>query len=75
MKSYRFYYHSKYGWDRHWIEAESFEEAEQKVHAVCKMCGWEFDEGSLKECKSPTAAYIDALFNQHAMSFVSQHDD
>ena len=74
MKQYRFDYRNEYGTtSRWWIEAENQEDAEKKAMEQSKWFRGTLINGSVKEVKSETAAKdnTDALFEQHAMSFVS----
>lgn len=74
MKQYMFDYRNEYGLvSRWWIEAENQEDVEKKAMEKSKWFRGSLIEGSVKEVQSETATKdnTDALFEQHAMSFVS----
>lgn len=72
-KQYMFDYHGEFGFLNRWfIEAENLEEAERIAREKAKWFRGALVEGSVKEAATKTAAKdnTDALFEQHAMSFV-----
>jgi hypothetical protein len=74
---FMFDYHDRYGFlGRHWVEAETIEEAKEKAKNICAITGWELMEGTVKECKKSGAvkAQTDELFEQHARSFIGDSE-
>ena len=78
MKEFMFDYHDRYGFLNRWfVEAKDLEEAKGKAKNTCAITGWALLEGSVKECHKSGAvkAQTDALFEQHARSFIGDSDD
>ena len=76
-KQYRYDYHSADGWlNRSWLDAENDDQAMAKALDECRWFKREFLKGSLKEIEKHSAKeHTDAMFEQHAMSFVKGVND
>ena len=76
MNEFLFDYRNHYGLSgRYWIEAETIEEAKEKAKNTCAITGWKLMEGTVKECQSGAVkAQTDALFEQHARSFIGDSE-